>query len=184
MSKKPTNKDPIVFTSELLRMVNVQTLGANATVESAEALTTPGVSDGQLGGMFVVAAKFSFSPLLGTGGLASHPTGPGRYTCQIQTGDRSADPATLEPDSPYFFASLSAVCMQVTSGATLYFEPVALDIARPEPVIVMDKFTVTHHGANQALHNDEKVFLEIIYRTCLLDETVYSRLLRNQSRVS
>lgn len=165
-------------------MVNVQTLEADATVESGEALTTPGVSDGQLGGMFVVAAKFSFSPLLGTGGLASHPTGPGRYVCQIQTGDRSAAPATLDPDSPYYFASLSAVCMQITNGVSFYFEPVALDIARPEPVIVMDQFTVTHHGENQPLHNDEKVFLEILYRTCMLDETVYSRLLRNQSRLS
>lgn len=163
-------------------MVNTQTSDATATTEVAEALTTPGVSDGSNGGMFVVDAFFQPSPLLGTFGV--NPSPSGWWRTQIQTGDRSAGPAILEPTSPYYFANLNILFNVATSGAAIVTWPLPLHITRPEPVIVMDQFTVTHMGVNGAMYNSELVHVEILYRTCMLHDSVYNRALRNQSRLS
>lgn len=176
---KPTEANPIIFTSEVLRMVNTQTMGADATVESGEALTTPGVSDGSDGGMFVVDAFFQPSTLAGTFMLTMNAAS--FWKTQIQTGDRSTTPLTLEPTSPWYFANLNIIS---TSGGMAITFPLPLHIDRPEPIIVMDQFTVMHQGTNVAWHNDEKVHLVILYRTCMIHSDVYNRILRNQNRLS
>lgn len=182
MAKKPTEKDPIIFTSDVLRMVNEQTMGSNASAEVAEALTTPGVSDGSDGAMFILEAKISMNSVLQTGAFVLGSSG--QWTSQIQTGNRATTPVLVPPSSPFYFAHLTFTSRITTSGMNGGIYPVALDIARPEPVIVMGEFTIVHQGANHADHNDELVFMEILYRTCMLDDSVYNRALRNQSRLS
>lgn len=183
LAKKPTESEPIVFTSEVLRMVNEQTMSADASVEAAESLTTPGVSDGSDGAMFVLEVKVSFSPLLATGRFLT-AVASSRWTTQLQTGNRVTGAAIIDPTSPYYFASRTFYSTIVTSGVAWGSYPVDLDLARPEPVIVMNDFTIVHLGVNNAVHNDELVFTEILYRTCMLHSDVYNRALRNQSRLS
>ena len=53
----------MLFTSGVLRHMNVQTMTGDASDEKAEALNTPGVSDGSDGGMYLVEARVWMSPL-------------------------------------------------------------------------------------------------------------------------
>jgi len=171
----------VTFTSEVIRHVNEMTIPADSTTAVAESIPTPGYSEVGYSGCFIVAVQFSPAPA--TAKMAA--PGDVQWCVQIQTGDRTATPALLNPNDVGFFAQLITNSQITTSGFIIEKFPQAVPVSMPVPIIVLPDLTVCHDAtANVAEIADAVVYTEIFYRTVRLDDRAYTGLLLQQQRTS
>jgi hypothetical protein len=172
-----------MFTSDVQKHTNHQQMSAVASTVAGEAVATPGYSDSIESGMVVMSAL-----LLPNSEITGWPMGSvsdlDKWNTQIQTGDRAAVPALLKPNEVGYFGDVAIGVGAETSGAIHQVMPVPIAILSAPPVIVMPDFTICHRGMNKNTHNSENVYVAIFYRTALIHSTLYTRLLRQQQRIS
>jgi len=175
-------KNDITRTSGLLRHVNKQTFGANATVEIGEAIDNPAFGRGGAHtGIEIARILVMPDPASPTfGGAAAG----GYYQGQIQIGDQSGVPAVVDPQDEGLFAHLHHVSSVSAQGGNAHSYPKMMPIINVVPIIVEQYYTVVHQGANSAVYNSIAVFTIIDYYAVEVPDSVYTQIVlsrRDQS---
>lgn len=168
-------------TSDVMAHINKQTFGADASTAIGEAIPNPGWSVKDPLGIVIVSAFLMQEP---TAGKAMVIASDGDFVSQLQTGDRSASPALIEPDQPGFLAHRRLVAEMDTSGLTLLAEPLSLPVLFPQPFILTKDYTVVHRAVNVPAVNSTDIFTIIWFHTAEFTHQMYNIMLRQQQRTS
>lgn len=176
-------KDDIVPTSDVLKHINKQTFGADASAAIAEAIPTFGYSEQGSSGFLLLGAFVM--PAAGVDFGFSTATNAQTYTCQIQAGNRMAAPALVNVDHYAHIAEYRRTGRVTTSAGHDHYEmPLPLHIFRPTPVLVTQEFTICHDAANDAVWNSKVVYVILHFMTVSIPDKVYMRLMMDQQRQS
>jgi len=169
-------------TSGLLRHVNKQTFGANATTEIGEAIDNPGFGRGGAHtGIEIERILIVPDPASAT--FSSIASG-GYYQAQVQIGDQSGTPAVIDPQDEGLFAHLHMLNNISTNGGSVHSWPKMMPIINVVPIIVEQYYTVVHQGANSAQYNSQSVFTIIDYYAVEVPDSTYTQIVlsrRDQS---
>ena len=180
-TKKKTAPAGITFTSEVIRHVNKQQIGAVSNQAVAEAISTPVYSEGGLSGCYIVGAQISPQGDNYKGMTAQDML----FCCQLQSGDRTASPGILDPDEVGFIGQYIHYQDLASYGLHQTEWPRPISISLPVPIVVLPEITIVYKYHSDLAEFDYTYwFCEIFYRTVRLRPEAYTGLLLSQQRTS